>query len=97
MLFIALLAAQALPAPPPAPDIELNVRASVREVRLRQRGEASLEVHASPDAGSRVVRSPRPAPERDVRRRNVTVNVHGEARIANPSAHSQVPETSPRN
>lgn len=95
MLLLALLAAQAAPAAPPAPDIALNVHATVREVRVRQRGETSLRVYASPDAGSRS-EALRPAAPRDVRARNRTVEVHAEARIADPATRpASAPETSP--
>lgn len=95
MLLLALLAAQAAPAAPAAPDIDLNVHATVREVRVRQRGETSLRVSASPDAGSRS-EAPQPAAPRDVRARNRTVDVHAEARIADPAASpAPAPETSP--
>ena len=95
MLLLALLAVQAAPAASSPPDIELNVHATVREVRIRQRGETSLRVYATPDAGSRA-EAPRPAPNREVRGRNRTVDVHAEARIADPaSAGAQAPETSP--
>lgn len=95
MLFLLLLAGQAATAQPP-PDLELNVHATVREVRVRQRGETSLQVHAWPDGGSRA-ETPQPPAERERRGRNRTVNVHAEARIADPAANSQVPETPPRN
>lgn len=65
-----------------APDISLDVHATVREVRIRQRGEASLEVHASPDANSRVAVT---HPEGRQHGRGATVDVHAEARIADPS------------
>ncbi len=95
MLLLVLLAAQAAPAARPAPDIELNVHATVREVRIRQRGEATLRVYASPDAGSRVG-TPPPATDRDVHQRNRTVDIHAEARIADPGANPPpAPETSP--
>ena len=94
LLLAALLAAQ--PASPPPPDIELNVRATVREVRVRQRGETSLTVHASPDGGSRAA-AQRPAGDREMRRRNAAVNIHAEARIAEPAANLPAPETSPPN
>ena len=95
MLLLALLVAQSAPAARPAPDIEVNVHATVREVRVRQRGETSLRVHASPDAGSRV-ETPQPATDRDARRRNRTVDIHAEARLADPGANPPPgPETSP--
>ena len=101
LLLAALVAAQPAPAgtaspPAAAPDIELNVRATVREVRLRQRGETSLRVHASPDGGSRA-EAPRPAGEREIRGRNVSVNVHAEARIADPATNIPAAETPPPN
>lgn len=66
-----------------APDISLDVHATIREVRIRQRGEASLEVHASPDANSRVTVT---HPEGRQRSRGATVDVHAEARIADPAS-----------
>lgn len=63
-----------------APDIQLGVRVQARELRIERRGEARLEVQASPDAGSRVEAE---APRADGRRvlRNVNVRVDAEARI----------------
>ena len=87
MLLFALLVLQT------APDIEVNVHATIREVRIRQRGEAVLEVHASPDAGSRVEAARPAANAREVNARNVNVNVHGEARIADPATNSPGAET----
>jgi hypothetical protein len=92
MLLLALLATQAAGAAEPAPDIELNVHATVREVRIRQRGEASLQVRASPDANSRVSVA-RPASDRRPGGRNATVDIHAEARIAGPGTNSQAPAT----
>ena len=88
MLLIALLVQTA-----PLPDIELNAHATVREVRIQQRGETSLTVHASPDAGSDV-RVDKPQANGRARLRNVTVNVHAEARIAAP-AQNPVPVETP--
>jgi hypothetical protein len=90
MLIIALLL-QAAASPPP-PDIELNARATVREVRIRQRGEASLQVRAGPDAGGDV-RVEKPPANGRTRLRNVTVNVHAEARIADPRQNPPPAET----
>jgi len=91
MLLLAALLVQAT-----APDIEINVHATVREVRVRQRGETSLRVYASPDANSRVEPA-NPGPDRQIRGRNRTVNIHAEARIADPRTNSPPPETSPAN
>ena len=67
----------------PAPDIELQIDASIRRVRIERQGEASLEVHAEPDGGSDVRVE---APDANGRRalRNVNVQVRAEARIADP-------------
>jgi hypothetical protein len=95
MLLLALFLAQPAPATRPVPDIEVNVHATVREVRVRQRGETSLRVHASPDAGSRV-ETPPAAADGNARRRNRIVDVHAEARLADPGANPPpAPETSP--
>jgi hypothetical protein len=86
MLLLALLAAQ------PAPDIELNIHATAREVRVRQRGETSLQVHATPDANSRVeVARPRDGGRGHDQK---TVDIHAEARIANPATNLPPAETS---
>lgn len=87
MILIALLAAAQ-----PAPDIEVDVHATVREVRVRQRGETSLQVHAAPDANSRVTVA-RPDSNGRERRRNATVDIHAEARIADPATNLPPPET----
>ena len=84
MLIALLLALQAAPAPP---DIELDIRANVREVRIERSGETSLELRAAPDGGSHVdVDKPGTAGRR--RLRNVSIRVKAEARIADPSASS---------
>ena len=86
MLLVLLLAAQA------APDIELDVRATVREVRIERAGETSLELRAEPDAGTRVdVDKPETAGRR--RLRNVNFRVRAEARIADPAQNWPPPET----
>ena len=87
MLLLALLAATQAP-----PDIAIDVHATVREVRVRQRGETSLQVRASPDANSRVTVS-HPDAEAQRRARGATVDVHAEARIADPATNLSPPET----
>jgi hypothetical protein len=91
MLFLLLIQAAAA-----APDIELNARVTARDVRIRQRGETSLVVRAEPDAGSDV-RIEKPDAAGRQRLRNVTVNVHAEARIADPRANREPPETTSPN
>lgn len=86
MLLALLLAAQT------APDIEFDVRATVRDVRIERSGETSLELRAEPDGGTQVdVDKPETAGRR--RLRNVNIRVRAEARIADPAHNSPPPET----
>jgi hypothetical protein len=87
-----MLALLFLLAQPAQPDVQLDVRANVRRVRIERSGEASLEVRAEPDAGSVVDVA---APEARGRRtlRNVEVRVRAEARIAAPQQNPQDAET----
>ncbi|HEY0085975.1 MAG TPA: hypothetical protein VGB65_08700 [Allosphingosinicella sp.] len=78
MLFVLLLQAAAAQ---PLPDIELNVRARARSVEIERKGEATLEVRAEPDAGSRVDVRVEPVPEGRTSLRNVEVNLRAEARL----------------
>jgi hypothetical protein len=95
MLLALLVALQAAPAEPDSapPDIALEVRATVREVRIRQRGETSLEVRAQPDGGSRVDVD-RPEAGGRTRLRNVEVRVKAEARIDDSAHDPAAQETS---
>ncbi len=87
MLIALLLAAQAA-----APDIELEVRATARDVRVERSGTTSLELRASPDAGTNVdVEGPREPGRR--RLRNVTVRVKAEARVGDPRGNREPRET----
>jgi len=81
-MFTALLLQAAAPAPA-APDIQLDINASVRRVAIERSGEASLEV--SGGEGSVVTVE---APDANGRRtlRNVNVRIRAEARIADPRA-----------
>lgn len=88
LALLALIAAQTVP------DVELRAHATVREVRIRQAGEASLQVRAVPDGGSSAhVQAPRSRGER--RLRNVTVDIHAEARLAPDPENPPAKETSP--
>ena len=90
-MILALLAIQATAA---LPDIELNARVQARRVTIEKRGEASLTVSASPDAGSVVeVRAP-PANGRKTLR-NVDVNIKAQARIGDPLAPADAARTPP--
>jgi len=89
LLYLLLQAA----APAPAPDIELNVHARAREVTIERKGEAKLEVHAEPDAGSRAAVNVQPKAEGRTQLRNVTVDVHAEASLADPARNRAQVET----
>ena len=80
-MLLALLLIQAAPAVETPPDIELNIRARARSVEIERKGEAKLEVHAEPDAGSRVEARIEPLPEGRASLRNVEVNLRAEARL----------------
>ena len=66
------------------PDIELRIGARVKSVKIEQRGDATLEVRAEPDAGSRVEARVEPKPAGKTDLRNVEVNVRAQASIADP-------------
>ena len=86
MLLPLLLAIQS------APDIELDVHATVRDVRIERSGETSLEVRAEPDGGTSVtVDKPQTGSRRHLR--SVQVRIKAEARIAAPSENPPPPET----
>jgi hypothetical protein len=90
-----LLAAAAAGAAPAAasPDIELNARAHVREVRIEQQGEARVRVWAEPSAGDKV-EVERNLPKGERRYRNLDIALHAEARLADPAAPA-TPNPSP--
>ncbi len=76
-MLILLLAAQSAVSP----DIQLRATVDARSVKVEQRGETRLEVHADPDAGSLVkVEAPRADDARVLR--NLWVALDAEARIA---------------
>lgn len=87
--FLLLLQAAASPAP----DIELSVHARAREVKIERKGEAKLEVHAEPDAGSRVDARAEPKAQGRAQLRNVTVDIHAQASLADPRQNRVTVET----
>ena len=95
LLSLILLQAAAAPASPPLPDIELNVRARARSVEIEQKGQATLEMTAEPDAGSRVEARVAPKAAGKTRLRNVQVDIHAEARIGDGVEIKTAAETSP--
>ena len=88
LLLILVQAAE----PASAPDIELDVRATARSVRIERSGEASLRVQGG--EGSLVDVE---APDANGRRRlrNVQVRVKAEARIADPAEAPRPQEPPP--
>lgn len=83
-LALLQLASSSQGAPPP--DIEINARVTAREVVVRQSGEASLSLRASPGEAM-PVEVERSAPKGATRYRNLTLKVHGAARISEPRTH----------
>ena len=74
-----------------APDIELFAHARARSVTIEKQGNASLTVRAEPDGGNVVdVRAPKANGRKTLR--NVKVDIHAEARIAEPG---QEPRNNP--
>ncbi|HWT11391.1 MAG TPA: hypothetical protein VN231_01410 [Allosphingosinicella sp.] len=74
----------------PAPDIQLDLRASARDVRIERSGETSLEVRGG--AGSDV-RVDKPASGGQRRLRNVDVRIRAEARVEDRRQDREVPAT----
>ena len=76
---IWLLIAQAAAAAQ-APDIELNLHARIKSLKIEQRGEARLEVQGE-GPGNRVDVKVEPKAEGRSELSNVTVDVHAEASV----------------
>jgi hypothetical protein len=92
MLF-ALLALQAATPTAPPPDIELNIHATARSVRIERKGETRIAVRAGPDAGSRAETRVTPPTNGAKTLKNVTVDVHAEARIGDQAQNKPEGET----
>ena len=73
LIFLQAAAAQ-------APDIELNLHARIKSVKIERKGEARLEVRGE-GPGNRVDVKVEPKAEGRTELRNVTVDVHAEASI----------------
>jgi hypothetical protein len=80
MTFLLLLQA----ASAQAPDIELNLHARARSVRIEQKGEARLEVQGE-GPGNRVEARVEPKANGKTELRNVTIDIHAEASVADPA------------
>jgi uncharacterized protein (DUF58 family) len=93
---LPLLALLQAAAPAPAPDIELSVHLKAKSVTIEQKGEARLDVHAEPDGGAtRVETNVQPKPEGRRELRNVTVDIHAQASLAEPAQNRAEAETAP--
>jgi hypothetical protein len=83
-VFLQLAAAQAAAA---APDIEINAQITAREVHIRQEGPASLQLRVDPGVAPPVtVERSQPAGAKTYR--NLTLKLHGEARLADPKTNA---------
>jgi hypothetical protein len=76
MLLLILLQAAAAQAP----DIELNLRARAKSVRIERKGEARLDVQGE-GPGNRVDVRVEPKAEGRTELRNVTVDIYAEASV----------------
>jgi hypothetical protein len=76
MILLLLLQAAAAHGP----DIELNVHARIKSLKIEQKGEARLEVEGQ-GPGNRVDVRVEPKAEGRTQLRNVTVDVHAEASV----------------
>ena len=92
-MILALIMLQAAGAGMP-PDIELNVHATIRSVRIEQKGETRLEVRGGADAGSRAETRITPPANGATNLRNVTLDVHAEARTGDGRQNQAAGETS---
>ena len=67
-----------------APDIELNLNARIRSLKIERKGEARLEVRGE-GPGNRVEAKVEPKAEGRSELRNVTVDIHAEASVGDPA------------
>ena len=96
-MIILLLALAAAPAPvQPLPDIELGISLRAKSVRIEQKGEARLAVHADPDAGSAVETRSEPKGGGRTELKNVSVEIRARTLLADPAVASLPAATPPR-
>lgn len=81
-MLIALALLQAAAAQ--APDIELNVHARIKSLKIERKGEARLEVRGE-GPGNRVEARVEPKAQGRSELRNVTVDIHAEASTGDPA------------
>jgi hypothetical protein len=76
------------------PDIQLDIHATARSVRIETKGETRLSVRAEPDAGSKAETQVTPKVEGATKLNNVNVDIHAEARISDTQQNPDGAETS---
>lgn len=81
-MLIALALLQA--AASPAPDIELNLHARIKSLRIERKGEARLEVRGE-GPGTRAEVKVEPKAQGRSELRNVAVDIHAEASVGDPA------------
>jgi hypothetical protein len=88
-LSLIILQLAVTPISPALPDIELNARVHVLEVTIKQDGQATLQVSATPGE-PQPVEVRRSAPKGSQRYRNLTINLRAKAQIADPSLNKGI-------
>lgn len=85
MVGLILVAQAAAPAAATAlpPDIEIRAHAEARSVKIRSQGTSGMTLHAEPGEAA-PVRSARSAPAGASSYRNLTIELHGSARLTSP-------------
>ena len=84
LIFLQLAAAGA-PSQAAAPDIELNARVDARDLTIRQETPLTVSLHAEPGQAP-PISVQRSAPAGAKTYRNLTLRVHGEARLTDTAA-----------
>ena len=91
-----ILVAQATAVPAaetaPPPDIEIRAHADIRSLKIRSEGTARFELHAEPgDAPPVAVERSAPAGSKNYR--NLSIDIHGVARLTAPQPIAAIETT----
>jgi hypothetical protein len=91
-LFLVAQAAVPMAAQSAPPDIEIRAHADIRSVKIRSQGRATVTLHADPGVSPpvEVVRS---APAGQASYRNLTIDLHGIARLTPPAPIAAIDTT----
>ena len=91
-----ILVAQAAAVPAadaaPPPDIEIRAHADIRSLKIRSEGTARLELHAEP-GDTPPVAVERSAPAGSKSYRNLSIDIHGIARLTAPQPLAAIQTT----